>query len=444
MLIASKGQPPRPSIDKGLFISIILLMTVATFKGADGIRSGYDDAIVAMVTHPIAGMLRNYGQYILFPLLGVTFAYEFFIKNTLRFKFDFLSFLIILLPVYVFARVVVQYPDTASKYGLGAVIIMAICAYFASCRSRLSGHEMIFSVVMALAAFSVGLVALNVLSYATGYGFLNRNPRFYGSSTHPNFLGVQMAVCLMSLFALWSIGGRSPRIVAAVCMLACLFLIVLTGSRTAIIVVLFGAYGAFWQNFSPRLKAVAAVFAIVAVVGALSSESILSLDAYNRGSDGNTRSEAWSYLYDRVSEKPLLGFGIMEGYSENSILRGWATFGIMFPILLMTVTLLAAYQYAGTSRLPIASRPYAGIPKGILWGLLAGSVFEGYLADAFSFSWIVFVVAMILSSDVPRTMTESAGRTLIGALGRPAAGRPPAGRMPPMGVRRPGVRQFTR
>lgn len=441
MLIPPKAS--RPPLDRSLFLFIIILMMAATFKGSDGIRSGYDDAIVAMVTHPIVGMLRNYGQYILFPLMGLAIVYEFFFKNHVRFRLDFLSVLIVVLPIYVFIRVILQYPDTASKYGLGAVIVAAVCLYFASCRSRLSGQEMLFTIAMALATFSLGLVALNVLSYVTGYGYLNRNPRFYGSSTHPNFLGVQMAISLMSLYGFWMLGGRWPRIVSALAMLACLYLIVLTGSRTAIMVVLFGAYGAFWQNFSPRVKAVAIVFAAVAVVFALSSDSMLSVDTYDRGSDSNTRREAWSYLYDRVSEKPLLGFGLMEGFSENSLLRGWATFGIVFPILLIGSTLLAAYHFVGTSRLPPAVRPYAGIPKGILWGLLIGSIFEGYLADSFSSSWIAYVIAILASSEVPRAAAETANTMLIGALRRVPM-RPMAPGLARMAPNRPGFRQFHR
>jgi len=211
---------------------------------------------------------------------------------------------------------------------------------------------------------------------------------------HPNYMGVQFGLAEIVLLCEILKNTRFIRLLVSVMMFFCgLLMLTLTGSRTGLLVFVVGSYFMLWAKagFTARFAITALVGVIVLVIGIVflihafetgADNSIL--DSYLRPNvEGNdTRSEAWADLVDQIAERPITGMGRYGLSSENSFLRGWAIYGLpyflMFNALIITnlLGLLAAcrrfgYEY-GISLL-----------FGLFMGLLAGSIFEGYLVEIY-------------------------------------------------------------
>lgn len=114
-------------------------------------------------------------------------------------------------------------------------------------------------------------------------------------------------------------------------------------------------------------------------------------DALQRfGGGGDTRSVAWDRLSEQFSDNPMFGTGAAEdtASSENSLLLGLASYGILMGLIIGLFMLFSAYQmlrlFALRFRLDPLERRMADYVIGVNAAYFAGSMFEGYIVSRVS------------------------------------------------------------
>jgi len=198
-----------------------------------------------------------------------------------------------------------------------------------------------------------------------------------------------------------------------------LLMLTLTGSRTGLVVFVVGSY------FMLLAKAgFTARFAITALVGVirLAIGTVFLIRAFETGADNSIldsylrdnveidatdRGEAWADLVDQIAERPITGMGRYGLSSENSFLRGWAIYGL--PYFLMFNALIIINLFG----LLVSCRRFGyeyGISLlfGLFMGLIAGSIFEGYLVEIWGVPIIVWIL-LTVSSGIQRVDRQMAG-----------------------------------
>jgi len=293
-----------------------------------------------------------------------------------------------------FLRGLIGEPAFSGKMALGFAVIATLHILFSSIHRK--GAYLLEIVNQALHVAAFLIVGLNLLELLNGNGFVPGNVRFFGVGGHPNFTGVHMALCVLILSgSLWD-GTKIHRIVTAAFLLAAAYLLYLTGSRTGL-VVMAGGMVATLVTLKMRYSSLLLLL-VASIVGILilsfsdfHFETLVSSEVYDRGG-GNTRSAAWAAMWGLVLENPLIGSGQFVGNSENSVLRGWAAIGIIYPIALVSAIAALALEVfkQGTGSI---GRRFASL-FALMGGLVCGSVFEGYLIDSFSFPLVIWCICL--------------------------------------------------
>ena len=181
----------------------------------------------------------------------------------------------------------------------------------------------------ALLLISITIVSLNAYNIAAGFGFAENVPRYFGITNHPNFMGVQLAIAMISICpyieysGLRSYGGLLKYFFLSVSLLCGAFLLYNTGSRTALIFVAVGLFLFVIFTRNVRLIVAGGIFATSLIVYPLvvSNGFTSSLDVYDRGGE-NTRAEAWSAMYNEIMEFLCLAVGIFHHFQKIHIYGG--------------------------------------------------------------------------------------------------------------------------
>jgi O-Antigen ligase len=263
--------------------------------------------------------------------------------------------------------------------------------------------------VFSMLYFSYFVVAINAFNLLTGNGFVPGNPRLFGTASHPNYMGVQFGLAEIVLLCQCLKKTSFIKLLLSVMMFLCgLFMLTLTGSRTGLLVFVVGSYFMLLAKagFTARFAITALVGVIALVIGPVvlihqfetgADSSIL--DSYLRDNvevDASNRSEAWADLVDQIAKRPITGTGRYGDYSENSFLRGWAIYGL--PYFLMFNALIIINLFG----LLVSCRRFGyeyGISLlfGLFMGLIAGSIFEGYLVEIWGVPIIVWILLTVSS-----------------------------------------------
>lgn len=257
--------------------------------------------------------------------------------------------------------------------------------------------------VDVLFVMSLVLISLNIYGYSLGYGYVPGNPRYFGTSAHPNFIGVQLAICNISL---WAAFRRSESfLVSTLCVVFMglgLFLQTATGSRTGLAVVVIGMAAFFAASVRFRLqKGVLYGALILLVVCSLLYFFLIPdlSDAFDRGDQGyDTRSEAWASLIGNVLSNPVFGVGYFVGFSENSYLRAASAFGIPYALILLWIVVRVLFLLYQANRRSSVVGTEVALCYALAVALTAGGVLEGFLVDSLSFPMIVFVLVAAVCS----------------------------------------------
>jgi O-antigen ligase len=253
-------------------------------------------------------------------------------------------------------------------------------------------------IIRSLQTFAAIHVLINTMMAAQLQGYVPGNPRFFGTAAHPNFIGVEMAICAICLYGGMLHLRGAPRIFCALTFVCGLTVVVLSGSRTGLMTTGVGLSLLSLRRFRFRASTLLAAGALIGLV-AVTAITLLPEDfisAYDRG-EVNTRAEAWEIMLSAIAANPFFGQGFGQLPSESSYLRALAAYGIFYFIPFISIALLSTrILYSACT-----ASGWAATPTTIFAlhaSLLFGGIFEGFLVDIFSMPKVLF---MLTSTFVP-------------------------------------------
>jgi hypothetical protein len=311
------------------------------------------------------------------------------------------------LMLYAALRTVAEGKNADVKIIIGSLTSLAIAIYFNIVISNIGlvdakNRGFAENATKGIFYYAIFLVAINFVNVVTGNGYVPGNPRLFGTSAHPNFLGVQLGIGLVAVTYYTVFLNQSfGRIVSAFALIAGIYLLICTGSRTGMIVFATGTALALWARTRFSFY-----WLIAACIGALCLLPIVLIltahgqggfaESYAREGDANTRAEAWNYLISIIQDRPLFGLGHFVLFSENSLLRGWASYGIIFAAIFVFSFFYALYM-SGKQLLQRRFNAHICLLFGLIGGLATGSLLEGYLVDIMSpqiFIWYISIICI--------------------------------------------------
>lgn len=256
--------------------------------------------------------------------------------------------------------------------------------------ARIGYQKAVDAAFVGLIGFSFVFIALNMAVYASGMGYASGVNRFFGTTVHPNFLGVLAACCNVACLRFASERKLLIRAAAAAALVGGLYLQYLAGSRTGILC-LFAGGGLYVWFLTGRSKVLLVLGGALAVLGILISLLFLgdgAIDGIGAASPlsrngsvfENNRAGIIANLLSSIATNPLFGVGTSPGGTANSYLRGWASYGLGYAVLQLTFLILL---FLGLARVAVYSRTGACF-LALCVTLALGAVFEGYLLDNFS------------------------------------------------------------
>ena len=369
-------------------------------------------------THFIVSLLKEYSITILaltgiLIVVGVLRRRQFYLYLTL-------GPLIFLMDVlYALCRGLIEDSEFGVKLFIGLLFYTVVIFYCFNIIVSDCTSSFVKILVSSMLYFSNFVVAINAFNLLTGNGFVPGNPRLFGTTAHPNYMGVQFGLAEIVLLCEFLKKTSFTRLLVSVTMFFCgLLMLILTGSRTGLIVFVVGSYFMLLAKagFTAKFAITALFGVIVLVIGTVflihafaTGPDNSILDSYLRANvEGySTRSEAWADLIDQIAERPITGTGRYGLSSENSFLRGWAIYGL--PYFLMFNALIITNLFG----LLVACRRFGyeyGISLlfGLFMGLIAGSLFEGYLVEIWGVPIIVWIL-LTVSSGMQRVDHQMAG-----------------------------------
>ncbi len=361
----------------------------------------------------ILSLIKDY-IYILYIILFILFLYSVSSLKMIRFRIN--SYVLLFVSVYFYGFLRGMYTDFtfSAKMLTGFLLFLGLYTYIYSIyiTFKMDASEIISR---SFYLISVILISLNIIEYIAGGGFVPGVSRYFGSSSHPNFIGVQMAVCCAAVIYSSKATSKFTKFINFSFFLMGLFILYISGSRTALVVllgetlciILFGRRQTYTSIIAIHIFIVA-----VSILVLFYSDSILYLlssSVYDRGAyGGDTRAEAWSGLWNAVMENPITGLGEFPDFSENSLLRGWAAMGIIYPICLAVILIAVTASVFNNNDRSTALRLRLNVS--IFTGLTVGAIFEGYLVDTLSFPVIVWFVCLtdifIVTCEIAKAKTS--------------------------------------
>jgi O-antigen ligase len=321
--------------------------------------------------------------------------------------------LAVLLAFIAMCRGLLQSGELGLKLAAAFLFVCGLVLIFLLAGRRFGRFMYPEQLAVALYVFAFCHVGINAALLFAGHGYVPGNPRFFGTSVHPNFIAVQLGLCSVILFS----RIRSLRdVTTIVALAAALGMQVLSGSRTGLLLLIVGllTYICARQRFRSTVIVGATFFLAVIVAFIVMFVPGHFLMAFDRGTAGiDTRTTAWTALWSAIEAAPLLGHGgDFSQASENSYLRGWAKYGIFYFVVLILLVGVSTRNWIKVVR----SVGYTSAQSMLLAlhvGLVIGGLFEGYLVDSFSLPAILF----LLTSVFGRPPLVSSADAMFGATG---------------------------
>lgn len=279
-----------------------------------------------------------------------------------KYKWQWKRVLFILLSIVVGAKYILD----AQMYGIYYVIYASVLVMIAgSLRNR---HEVFVNSLLVAALFEFGVFLIQGISC---WECMFVGGRYIGLTGNPNHLGVKLAIISIVLMSFWRVRPTFKFSVVFILIL----LVILTGSRTAIIIMLPSLIITLIQSL--RLTA------LVSILGfGLYVSNILKLLKISALRSTNTRADVWARSMKSSFEHPFIGVplnGSKMEVVENSFLAAFENLGIMgfFLFLLLVASCL---RFRDRSRLLIGL------------SIIIGGVFEGYLFGLNSMGILILLV----------------------------------------------------
>ena len=396
--------------------SLTCLLIASAFKNdADAILSTL--YWFELQTGPAVNALKS--MYIPLIILGCLLAFPKAISGMLSRNAP-RTFLFLFSFCYAISISSALYFDSGESFRIALSFIIFILSTFSVCGAidRFGPRRCFRLTLVAFTAFSCILIVTNIIDYVRGLGYVPGNPRMFGSASHPNFFGVQLALAGIALLTVFFSAG-SYLIKCGVASLIALdaLLLVATGSRTGMLMLASGSALLLWVQLGGRAW-VGMLSISIAIAVAFILISAVQLDQYsdvfNRGGETDTRTAAWAAMVELISDSPILGYGGPIGTSENSFLRGWVAYGVGYTFI--AVGTFTSLMVLGVFR-SVRHDPTFSNVSGFCMALLIGSNLEGFMVDGFSPGWLVGVILMSMIG----TERRHACRAAVGS-GRPKQG----------------------
>lgn len=376
-----------------IFYCFLLFLSVCFKNDADTLASSeFWDTVTY---HPIVIFFKNNSYYIL--LLSFLLGFNLIIKNYIK-DFKIIShsnaFLLIFVYCLVLIRVSIQDQGFFLKSSFSLFLIISLFLIFSSGVYFYGIQQIKKYFLKSLILFSFFYIFINTINFFYGYGYAALGNRYFGIAVHPNFAGVQFAICnsiLIAVIMFWRKIFLIPIFLMGV------YLQIMTGSRTSFLIFfsfLLCVYFFKKKNISDYLLMIVFLISSFFIIPRLSFESM------DRGGSSNTRSQVWQNMLDISFEKPFLGWGMETSNSENSFLRFAIIMGYPFLFLFIFLVLLVIKKYYSNLKNSYFEKNEYNINIvlfGLFVGLVIGGMTEGYIADTWSFPKVVLVFLIFLA-----------------------------------------------
>jgi hypothetical protein len=227
-------------------------------------------------------------------------------------------------------------------------------------------------------AASCVFVSVNTLLYIfDNQAVLADFGRLYGTTEHPNFMGVYLVICLASFILVEKeISLNFFRYFRYVMLFLSVIGVVLTGSRTALSMMLTLLVVRILTKYGVKF---AILFIIILGAGYFYLLSGIGDDVRSLSTE-NTRAVAWHEMSETFLDNWLFGVGYgMSGFSESSYLRSLSEFGILGSIPFFIFLGLSFLRM-----LVIFLHDKESYLAAIFLAMAIGGIFEGFFVEAYS------------------------------------------------------------
>lgn len=245
--------------------------------------------------------------------------------------------------------------------------------------------------LLYLESIIYGISIFFILSLSLEYTGIIRsfwNERFWGISGHVNFLG--LAAVIGFLFSLFVEKGKHYLL-----MLINLYVVYLSGSRTALLAVILGIFIYLYLYIKVyKLKfliVLGGLFVIFIFFSMFSIEDIFV------GERGFNRDDTWSTLYERAIEFRFFGIGKGDTSTAQSYLYALVATGVLgFSFLFTAIVskLLLFFQYHKSL--------HRELFLSLFLVLLITALAEGFLLDRLSITSVTFWMLLSLPTNIVR------------------------------------------
>lgn len=264
----------------------------------------------------------------------------------------------------------------------------------------LQSRRDVYVALGCVAAAGVLVVAGTIYQLALHPGAILLNNRLFGTTNNPNTLGYVSAITLPTFIVLL-IRRQGPPWVRLVLMCAAgltVVFILWTGSRAAAVCSIISV-GLLFHRRLGRSVLVALGCGVVVLIG-LQIWSNINFDRLVSTED--TRSEAWSAMWQTFVANPLFGqVGKRLTFQENLYLSVASRFGVVGMAVFLPGIVLFATSAIRLRRSAPALGPDAILADyvvGIVFAMIVGSLFDAHLAGQFSFSTMSLFVVMAVAA----------------------------------------------
>lgn len=269
--------------------------------------------------------------------------------------------------------------------------------------------------VKALGIFFATYIVLSILLFVAGYGYTTSGARFAGMTSHPNSHGAYAALAAGYFSAQLILRKRRSRSlsISAILLAASIAMAMLSGSRSAVLMVLAALGLALPMNRKIMIGAavLASVLLAFFALNLVSPDSAIS-SALNRmqAAPTDNRNEVWSVLITDFYDYPFAGAGDRSGVSGSGYLSALSGCGVVLGGLFIANFLSATATAAiGIFKqlLSKLSDSDDAIFSVLLIQTATGSLFEAFLFDKFGLIQLLTVGLLFAGSRRLRTGSKS-------------------------------------
>ena len=244
------------------------------------------------------------------------------------------------------------------------------------------------------------------------------NNQFVGMANNPQMTGLILALSLPSLLFLLesTFTPKSIRFIIPFMIIVLLYMIFLTGSRTAIVTLSISILG-YYQNRSVKLIK---FFFLLVVSGSITTlifpevnQFVTDLSVFDVSTDRftnitDTRTQIWQNLWSSFLQYPLFGVpagGERIGFGESTWLGAAASLGLLGLIPLLLFAKSCAQTLWDLNRNTLISKqsnlkPYLSLVNSSFAGMFTSSIAEAYLLGSLAFPIFAALIYILISGSL--------------------------------------------